>query len=839
MIATTTITPLTDATDAARFGGKAANLARLIAAGLPVPAGVVLQQPDPNIEELADLLEKAPLIVRSSAIGEDSEDASFAGQLDSIAHVTTAGDLRSAITHVWDSQRSERVLAYQRLRQKPLAGRGIIIQQQIDAAISGVLFTVSPLNPQEMLVEYCPGLGEALVQGEVDPGRVAISHSDRGSRVLASGDVPLHASHVATLADLGGRIEALFGSPQDIEWTIDTAGQLWIVQSRPITHLRAPRSGGHAVSANCDERTANRGERQVVWSNANVNENFPDPISPLLYSIARVGYYHYFRNLGRAFGISARRLQAMDAPLRQIIGVHGARMYYNLTSIHAVLRSAPFGDHLAASFNQFVGSEDTETRAVGPAYRLRQVLEVARIAAQTTWQYLFVSRWVAAFERTADAYANRTHKDRLVSKSTRELLADFRGFLDIRYHRWKNASLADAAAMVCYAALQRVLARAFPGRDQQALHNSLLKALPDLVSGKPALELWELSRMVRNDRDLRLLVENEPAASVVEQIRSNPQFYAFRAAFDAFVESWGFRCSAELMLTSPNFQDEPWRIMEILAGYAAMDAESPAELLERQAAERVRDTRTVLSTLARRSLVQWFIVRTLLRWTQRSIQLRERARLKQALLYSRLRRVALALGERLVQAGSLVRAEDIFLLTADEVELLAAGGEMFPRHVRSLIDLRRVAHAEVSASTPPDRLDLAYGAYFAAVDAPTGAYDTCDANARDVYMGVAACGGTSTARAAILQGVGEAHKLSVGDILVTRQTDPGWGPIFPLVSGLVIERGGMLSHGAIIAREFGIPSVVGVKDATRLIAHGSTITVDGNRGIVRVAGAEA
>jgi pyruvate,water dikinase len=258
--------------------------------------------------------------------------------------------------------------------------------------------------------------------------------------------------------------------------------------------------------------------------------------------------------------------------------------------------------------------------------------------------------------------------------------------------------------------------------------------------------------------------------------------------------------------------------------------------------------------------VQWFVVRTLLRWTQRSIQLRERARLKQALLYSRLRRVALALGERLVQTGSLARPEDIFLLTADEVELLASGGEMFPRHVRSLIDLRRVAQADVSASTPPDRIDLAYGAYFAEVDAPEGAHYTSpdvDApegaerggcsealqgrltNQRTVYTGVAACGGTSTARASILKGVGESHKLSPGDILVTRQTDPGWGPIFPLVSGLVIERGGMLSHGAIIAREFGIPSVVGVKDATRLIEHGSTITVDGNHGTVRLAGAEA
>ncbi len=134
---------------------------------------------------------------------------------------------------------------------------------------------------------------------------------------------------------------------------MDGDGRIWIVQARPIT-----------VAASCPRRAAVvRGVRQVAWSNANVNENFPEPISPLLYSIARTGYYHYFRNLGRAFGFSRRRLAAMEDPLRQIIGVQGARMYYNLTSIHGVLRSAPFGDQLASWFNQFTGAEETAAPA--------------------------------------------------------------------------------------------------------------------------------------------------------------------------------------------------------------------------------------------------------------------------------------------------------------------------------------------------------------------------------------------------------------------------------------------------------------------------------------------
>jgi len=846
----TAFVPLCDATDAAGCGGKAANLARLIAAGAPVPDGIVIpngtvEDGGVDIDELLPLL-SAPVIVRSSAIGEDSADASFAGQLESVADVTDERLLRAAIARVWASQQSERVLAYQAARGKTLAGMGIIVQRQVDAELSGVLFTVSPTDARQMLVEYCGGMGEALVSGAVNPGRIAIDRpADLSAGALAKVQARLHRwaqlatldepaagerfllddARIGALADLALDIETTFGCPQDIEWTIDTDGKLWIVQSRPITTAPA------AVRTQGPKDPGTQGpmdHRTCFWSNANVNENFPQPISPLLYSIARTGYYHYFRNLGSAFGISERRLRAMEPALQQIIGVHGARMYYNLTSIHSVLRSAPFGDLLAASFNQFVGAEETQTAPAGASYRMRQAVELGWIAVKSTWQYLFLTKRVQQFEATVDAYAAATHPERLEGKTQSELLNDFRGFVDIRCNRWKNASLADAASMVCYAALQRLLARTFPGRDQQSLHNSLLKALPNLVSGVPPVKLWELSRMIRADADLHALVRTSRPADVLTALSTRDEFVAFRAAFDNYLEHWGFRCSSELMLTVPSFQEEPAPVIELLKAYVAMDGDSPSELLKRQASERLKETHAVLAALgwARR-----LVVATILRWTQRSIQLRERARLKQALLYSRLRRVSLAMGDRLVAAGRLVHPDDVFFLTAEELDLVASGGAMFPDHFAPMIELRRRAHAELGSTAPPDSMELRVGDYFRAAEhVARPAVEQSGTR----LTGVGACGGMTTANAAILLDITESHKLTPGDILVTRQTDPGWGPIFPLISGLVIERGGMLSHGAIIAREFGIPSVVGVKDATRLIPHGAPVIVDGNQGIVRV-----
>jgi phosphohistidine swiveling domain-containing protein len=790
------------------------------------------------------------MIVRSSAIGEDSLEASFAGQLDSIPGVTGGLDLHQAVLSVWASRWSSRTLSYEAARDTAIEGMGVIVQRQIDAAYSGVLFTESPDDCRRMLVEYCPGSGEALVCGRANPGRFTLDREsfdwrEHARPEAASADLShlLNAHLLRALRRSALTIERALDAPQDIEWVVDRRGSLWFVQSRPITT--------RARQAMPPVKTE---PGFVCWSNANVAENFPAPITPLLYSIAAPGYYHYFRNLGRSFGIARRRLEAMERPLRQIIGVHGGRMYYNLTSIHAVLRSAPCGEMLARSFNQFVGAEHTSTDAAISFTRrtgtLRQAFELAVITCRTAWQYLFLSRRVTQFERTVAAFAAKTDPARLQASTATDLLDYVRQFQVIRNERWNDAALADAGSMVCYGLLQRLLARAFPGDDQQALHNSLLKALPGLVSGIPALKIAELAEIVKRDDALRAVFDSEPASIVLATIRNTDRFPELRELLDRFLDEWGFRCSGELMLTVPSFQENPEPLIELIRGYVRSSGESPVEVLRRQAAQRVQETERVRAELHRRRILRWIprrvyaaVVMRVLRATQACICLRERARLKQALLYSRLRQIVLALGGRLTSAGRLDRADDIFFLTAAEIDALVSGTAMFPAHERQIAALRRDALAVLSKTTPPDSIRLPRGEYCdlekasrlpgVPGDAGMRSDRTCNTQ---VLRGVGACGGVASAHAAVLAEVTESERLIAGNVLVTRQTDPGWGAVFPLISGLVVERGGMLSHGAIIAREFGIPSVVGVPNATERIAHGARIVVDGDRGLVTVGG---
>lgn len=945
---------LSAATSLAECGGKAFHLKQMLDRRIPVPPGFVvtnqafqtflnsnqlralihhhlrsidLQNPEscqvastaiqnfvlngfvPNIvrNEVAFQLKKfqaaGKLVVRSSAVGEDSSHAAFAGQLDSILHVDhSLTAVCQALKACWASYWSARVLFYQRARNVFLDGMGVLIQEQVESVLSGVLFTQRPATPSVpddpesidlMLVEFCEGLGDQLVAGRMTPGRIVISRRNRAVTLETWPEgtfsrPPLESlcvQHMPRLAGYGLELEAAFGAPQDIEWTISEDSRLLLVQSRPITTVAVALRGrieanhvsdSHSTasvetnprrsdsSSNTTEapRTdtavaSHRNRNNSVWSNANVNENFPDPICPLLYSIAEMGYYHYFRNLGRAFGISNRRIAAMEIPLRNIVGVHSGRLYYHLSNIHKVLRMAPFGEMLTESFNLFVGSGQTERDSAKHTWTgfargwLGQICELMIIAFKTSWTFWSISRRISRFERTIDEFAARTQPDALAERGLPDLLEDLRDFQTIRCHRWVDAALADAAAMLSYSLLKRFLNREFPASDASTLHNSLLKGLSGVVSGKPMVELWNLSRQIQNDIELRSLFTNKSNDSansvamssmeVLEQIRCRPQFESFRIELDRFLGCWGFRCSGELMLTVPSFQERPEALVDILRSYSELENGSPQELLERQNAERILATDQVLRQLSKRCLfkfIPWprksFLARRLLKWTQQSIMYRERVRLKQALLYSRCRRITLAIGSRLTERQIVSQAEDAFFLTIQELESLLSGSSMFPYQVRDLVTLRRKAHAEFADQRPPDTFSLPCGEYWTPLSNTAAAPECTVASEQGVLTGVGVCGGLATARAAVLKDVTEQGQLSVGDILVTRQTDPGWGPVFMLIRGLVMERGGMLSHGAILAREYGLPTVVGIPDATRRIQSGNTITVDGDRGHVEL-----
>lgn len=890
---------LAEADQESLCGGKAAGLARAMKLELPVPDGFVLTRhafqafleqdglgagidarlAALSVQDLAQLrsvsdaisdrvaaavlparirevlldfwardLNSAPVIVRSSAVGEDSTQASFAGQLDSFLSIDNPADLESAVKRCWASYWSERALAYRASTGKQLQGMGVLIQRQVDSQLAGVLFTRPPLprddSPGDYLLgEFCFGQGIELVSGRLNPGRFRIDRHDLSWEKLTDPEqtgiagpaTELSSGWIGALGGAALRLETFHQQPQDIEWALDRGGNVFIVQSRPIVEPAAPADGAPLVT----------------WSNANVRENFPDPVTPLLYSVAAAGYSHYFRNLGLAFGISRQRIAAMEGPLRTIIGAHGARIYYNLSSIHSVIRMAPFGTWLIRYFNSFVGASETPPPSPGDRqfrdldrHRVLQWLELLRIAATTAWKFLTLGRRVARFEARAERFAADTCPELLDTLGLTELRDRMRAFMDIRQHRWTDAGLADAASMIGYGLLNSLVNTTFPDEQHRALPNSLLKGVTGLVSSEPVFDLWTLSRMILEDAQLERLFTSLPAEDLLQALHApdaGAPLTAFARAFDRYLDKWGFRCSGELMLTVPSFQENPAGLIGILKTYLQVTGESPLEALQRQKVVREAQTRDVLARIAAhpdygplQRLGRRILLKRFLAWTQGAIGLRERARLKQALLYARLRRVALSIGECLTGNGLLAQADDIFFLTCGEIDELASSRAMFPHGTPELIRLRREHHRRLSAMNPPDSFVLAEGACLDEGDYAADA-GSAGGTAEDTLLeGTTACGGRIQGRATVLRDVSESGQLAAGDILITKQTDPGWGHVFFLIKGLIIERGGMLSHGAILAREFGIPAIVGVRDATQRIPQHARVFLDGDRGHVHV-----
>ena len=286
----------------------------------------------------------------------------------------------------------------------------------------------------------------------------------------------------------------------------------------------------------------------------------------------------------------------MEPALRGIIGVHGGRMYYNLTSIHAVLRMAPCGDRLTQAFNRFVGADDVAAPPPGAAQwgdgrgRVGRSVELLRVAASTTWQYLWLRRRLEAFEARADRFASRTRPVRLAERPLPGLLEEpavlSRHPLPSLEGRLSRRRGGDWSATRCCNGRSGASTRA------AALHNRLLRALPGVPSTMPPLRLWHLSRLIRSDARLDRLFRTAETPAILHALGDDDRFVRFRQAFDRFLDDWGFRSSAELMLTAPSLQEDPAPAIELLKQYAASDGEPPAAAMARQAAERVAETVT-------------------------------------------------------------------------------------------------------------------------------------------------------------------------------------------------------------------------------------------------------
>ncbi len=883
-----------DHSSVAVAGGKAANLGELTQAGFPVPPGfcvtteayaLVAEEAglEPMLAELAtaradDTMDLAavaaaararllaapmpervaeaikeaygqlvhdapvPVAVRSSATAEDLPFASFAGQQETYLNIIGIEALLDAVRRCWASLWTDRAVSYREsLGIDPHAVRlAVAIQQMVDATAAGVLFTAHPLTGQrrQAVIDASPGLGEAVVSGAVNPDHFVV-HTATGEiierrlgdkrlviRATAGGGTQrvelsdgstkacLSDEQLRALAALGAQVEAQYGSPQDIEWAIDAAGKLWLVQSRPITTLyplpdNAPYTDDVLRAYFC----------------LNVFQGVYRPLTPMGIAV--------FRLFGSAIA-GAFRLAPSD-PLRgpSILAEAGGRLFLDVTSAlrtaigrKFLLAAAQIGEAPSAALFQQLMTDPRLSLIPTPRWRLIRaigsLLEKTRAPIYIMQAVLWPStaqKRMAQVRAWLQSLDDGAADDSVLSRAD---LADRLTVLEQRLPGRVTSVFQIIPVMMISGlgsyALSGWLLEGLATTDEMRI---VLRGLPHNPTTEMDLELWALAKRVQADVVAAQEVRETPPERLAQQYREGTLPPTLQLGLGEFLHAYGHRGVAEIDLGLPRWSEDPTHILGVLANYLQLnDPDLAPDVQFRRGAQ---EAEAMVATLTRRARhtgwLRGVLVGFFLKRTRALAGLREMPKFCLVLLLAATRRSLLSIGTAMEQVGCLEQAGDIFFITLAEAHAALAGEDM-----HQIVRERRASYdREVQRRSIP-RVLLSDGTE------PTVASQAGEL-AEGTIKGTPASPGRVTAQArVILEPTGA--RLEPGEVLVAPSTDPGWTPLFLTAAGLVMEMGGTMSHGAVVAREYGIPAIVGVPGATERITTGQRITVDGSAGTV-------
>lgn len=771
--------------DHERVGSKAFTLAKLRRAGLPVPEGFVLTaSAEPLAGErrvaLIDASERLPdaVAVRSSSTAEDLAAASFAGQYRTLLDLRGSAAIVDAASRCLESRGAAAEYA------RAVAARGdgamaVLVQRFVEPRVAGVVFTRHPHDPDRMLVESHAGRGEALVSGRVTPDRYVLRRHDLSvleGPVSGSLDEPT----LAAVAELARRVEALSGSPQDVEWAVGQAG-LVLLQARPIS-----------VEI---ETTLDPGLRRLT--RANVGEVMPGPVTPLTETTLLEFLEHAFHEVTRQAGVR-------PATASRFLVLYRRRLYLNLDLCIDVAARLP-GVSTADAERLILGGGATRGLAAGSVARhsLRTLAIVARLLRLAAR----LPHAVRESQRAVDALPGALEIEACEPADLARLLRDAQA---------TGRSLASTHIAVSGSSAARlaVLGRLIDdgGGHSAARVNRLVAGLDGVESAGPALELESLAERARKTPEWAAWL-SQPAPLAAALLAGGQAPPALAAELAAFLVRYGHRAVAEAELSAAAWEDDATPLVTALQGLSR--GVRSAHFARRARAE-VRSLDEA-ALLARAGPLRAALLRRALRGAQQGVRQREATKSLAVSLARHLRRLARSAAQRLEKAGTLANARDVFFLTSEELLRALEGGA-----VPAAALARRQRRQEREAALPaPRELDL--------TDPDAAPQDSRAAP----LAGVGVSAGVGVGRARILE-AGTDARVEPGEVIVASVLDAGLGPLLAGASAAVAEIGGLLSHGAVVARELGVPCVVDVRDATRRIRPGDRILVDGDRGRVRI-----
>lgn len=866
-------------------GGKALNLSRLVRAGLSVPEGFVVPTQayrafvaDNNLKPLISdslkitdnaapeelerasdrirkgfeagelaawlrqellesyrALDRTRVAVRSSATAEDLPGLSFAGQQNTYLNVAGEEELLQAVIGCWSSLWTARAIGY-RFRndvQQDAVALAVIVQEMISSDAAGVLFTANPLTGRrdEMVIDAAFGLGEGLVEGKMEPDHYTVREGADGpviekslgaksiavrpdpdggtftEAIRARGRQALPDSAIVELFDLGKQVAEDFDPPQDVEWAW-AEGRLVLLQSRPITSLyplpdRLPRS-----------------PLRVLMSFGAL-QGMLDPMTPLGREVIHGLTVELQKKMGYSFDQGEQLLmyEAGDrlfinitGPVRNRLGRRVLKSFLSIAEpeIGQALDEIWDEDELAARSGLLPVSWPTLSRLApffAPIFfRVIQALRHPERSRQDLQRQLR--------ERATELHARRAEVDTWPDRM------DFLEDVFVTFPELGPELLARVVAGIMSLSLLRRLA------GERGL--LVTRGLPHNITTEMDLQLWEVANAIRQDTSAAEHFNETDAETLADEYFTGQLPNSVEQAIAAFLERYGMRGAAEIDIGRSRWREDPMTVMQVLRSYLQIDDpdRTPdsvfagmAEAAEAGIEQLVQSARRRKGGRLRARLVRWLAGRV-----RALAGLRETPKFFIVRLLGWGREILLEGADELVAEGQLDAQGDVFFLRLEELRKLGTGAKM--TRWQHLVSERRRTYSHEKRRQQVPRLLLTDGRaiYATASEGEAG---------EEVILGSPVSPGSAVGQVRVVLDPHDAE-LEPGEILVCPGTDPGWTPLFLAAGGLVMEVGGLMTHGSVVAREYGIPAVVGVRNATRRLLTGARVRIDGSSGEIRI-----
>lgn len=851
--------PLTD------IGGKATSLIELIRTGSNVPDGIVLgfeafesvigedlwksylqildnadikgakelrtkimqSSMTPDLADDVDrFIEQNPgrgFAVRSSGSREDLEGASFAGLYQTVLNAKTISDIVTAIKRCWASLLDERVWEYCAQQKIPLntLQMAVIVQVMVEAEKSGVAFSVNPVtgNDREVLIEACFGLGEALVSGVVTPDQYQYNwiHELETGRSIAQKETALFAidtppyvvqqdigsksskpvlseNEVATLSRLIIDIQVAFGYPVDVEW-VWHQGEFYIVQARPITSINFSGISGE-------------------WSTADFKDGgvSSSVCTPYMWSL----YDYIWENSLPAFLIKIKLLPKTDCG-----GKWGdmfySRPYWSLDRVKHAYAKLP--GYVERNFDEDVGIEVCyQGQGVVTPLNLKSAL----IGGQSMWCFSqSLKKHLAklpGFKKSQSKRLQELAAIDLDALSTSERKTFFRDFIEKEYFHSESCYFEH----IFHTSIAMSLFKDFYRKTKSpVIFIDLVSGLQNVSHLKLNKTIWDLSRDLREDTESRAYWVKNSVETLLSHWKQSRTDYGIDHAAD-LIRDFKYHSMRELDIRVPRFGEDPrFLLKSIKENIELSDQFNPHNLNDEQHDQYQSSVQLFYEHLpvfyrakGKRLLAR---LRHILWW-------REELRDLSTQYYYHVRRITLSLSEYLIKQQIISTPDDMFFLTKDDL-IGVINKKLSSSDARMRMSTNKTYYMSFRNFENPNEI----GCRFTEM-ARTKASDT------HAITGIACSPGIVEGRARVISDIYDADRLEEGDILITRYTDPGWTPKFSLITAVATETGGVLSHAAVIAREYGIPAVLAVQNLTSMITDGDFIRIDGAAGSIELIG---